>query len=212
MDVTLTTILHQPDWRRTGPIIEQNLAALDVCGLAGELLIVDNSPTPTVPALELAAREERVRLLWNDGYNLYIAGALTRVLREARGTKMAYFCASHGLVHDPTWLADMLAPLEDAEVGATGCVLPCEFNRVAACPADIIEPQLHVQGGFWSARIEVLREIGFGHRFPFEFCDVDLSRRLIAGGYRLANVPTIVSVPDGTIPDPERFKYVHDYR
>ncbi len=36
--------------------------------------------------------------------------------------------------------------------------------------------------------------------------------RLIASGYRLAHVPTIVSVPDGTIPDPERFKYVHDYR
>lgn len=151
-------------------------------------------------------------MLWNDGHNLYIAGALTRVLKEARGKKLAYFCASHGLVHDPTWLADMLAPLDDAEVGAAGYVLPCEFNRVAACPADIIEPQLHVQGGLWSARIDVLREIGFGHRFPFEFCDVDLSRRLIASGYRLANVPTIVSVPDGTIPDPERFKYVHDYR
>lgn len=212
MDVTLTTILYQPNWSRTGPIIEQNLAALDACGVTGELLIVDNSPTPTIPALELAARDDRVRLLWNDGYNLYIAGALSRVLREARGETLAYFCASHGLVHDPTWLADMLAPLDDPEVGAAGCVLPCEFNRVAACPADIIDPQLHIQGGFWSARIEVLREIGFGHRFPFEFCDVDLSRRLIAKGYRLANVRTIVSVPDGTIPDPERFKYVHDYR
>ncbi len=61
MDVTLTTILYQPDWSRTGPIIEQNLAALDACGLKGELLIVDNSPMPTIPALELAARDERVR-------------------------------------------------------------------------------------------------------------------------------------------------------
>lgn len=212
MDVTLTTILYQPDWSRTGPLIEQNLAALDACGLRGELLIVDNSPRPTVPALELAARDPRVRLLWNDGHNLYIAGALSRVLREARGVKLAYFCASHGLVRDPTWLADMLAPLDDPEVGASGCVLPCEFNCVATCPADILEPQQHVQGGFWSARSEVLRAIGFGHRFPFEFCDVDLSRRLIANGYTLANVPTIVSVPDGTIPDPERYKYVHDYR
>lgn len=134
------------------------------------------------------------------------------MVREARGEKLAYFCASHGLVHDPTWLVDMLAPLNNPEVGAAGCVLPCEFNRVAACPADIIEPQQHVQGGFWSARVEVLRAIGFGHRFPFEFCDVDLSRRLMAKGYTLAHVPTIVSVPDGTIPDPERYKYVHDYR
>lgn len=212
MEVTLTSILYQPDWQRTGPIIEQNLAALDACGLAGELLIVDNSPVPTISAIELAARNDRVRVLWNDGYNLYIAGALTRVLREARGSKLVYFCASHGLAHDPTWLADMLAPLDDPDVGAAGCVLPCEFNRVAACPADIIDPQIHVQGGFWSARADVLKQVSFSHRFPFEFCDVDLSRRLIASGYRLANVPTIVSVPDSTIPDPERFKYVHDYR
>lgn len=167
---------------------------------------------PTIPALEFAARNDRVRVLWNDGHNLYIAGALSRMLRAARGSKVAYFCASHGSVHDPTWLIDMLVPLDEPNVGAAGCVRPCEFNRVAACPADIIEPQIHVQGGFWSARIDVLSEVGFGHRFPFEFCDVDLSRRLIAAGYRLADVPTIVSVPDGTIPDPERFKYVHDYR
>jgi GT2 family glycosyltransferase len=212
MDVTLTTILYQPDWSRTGKIIEQNLAALEACGVAGELVIVDNSPAPTTPAIGLAAHDRRVRLLWNDGYNLYIAGALSRVLCEARGRKLVYFCASHGLLHDPTWLADMLAPLDDPKTGAAGCVLPCEFNRVAACPADIIEPQVHVQGGFWSARLDVLSELGFSHRFPFEFCDVDLSRRLIAAGYQLANVPTIISVPGGTIPDPERYKYVHDYR
>jgi hypothetical protein len=162
--------------------------------------------------LGLAAREARVRVLWNDGYNLYVAGALSRAVREARGRTLVYFCASHGLVHDVTWLADMLAPLEEPDVGAAGHVLPCEFNRVAACPADITEPQIHVQGGLWSARIDVLGEIGFSHRFPFEFCDVDLSRRLIAAGYELASVPTVASVPDGTITDPERYKYVHDYR
>jgi hypothetical protein len=106
----------------------------------------------------------------------------------------------------------MLAPLEDPKIGAAGCVLPCELNRVAETPADIIEPQIHVQGGLWSARIDVLGDIGFSHRFPFEFCDVDLSRRLIAAGYELASVPTVVSVPEGAIPDPERYKYVHDYR
>ncbi len=212
MDVTLTTILYQPDWSRTGTIIAQNLAALDACGLAGELLIVDNSPSPTVPALELAARDERVRVLWNDGYNLYIAGALQRVLRVARGRILIYFCASHGLVRDPTWLADLIAPLADPEVGLAGSVYPCEFKCVAAVPEDIIEPELHVQGGVWSARTDLLREIGISHRFPFEFCDVDLSRRILAAGYRLASIPTVVSVAGGIIPDPERYKYVHDYR
>jgi len=160
----------------------------------------------------MAAREERVRLLWNDGYNLYIAGALSRVLQKSRGQNLAYFCATHGLVNDPTWLTDMLAPLDEPGVGVAGCVLPCEFNRVAACPADIIEPQIHVQGGVWSARTAFLREFGFSHRFPFEFCDVDLSRRCLAAGYQLASVPSVVSIAGGVIPDPERYKYVHDYR
>jgi hypothetical protein len=136
---------------------------------------------------------------------------LNRVLQTARGRNLVYFCASHGRAHDPTWLADLLAPLENPQVGAAGCVLPCEFNRVAACPADLIEPQLHVQGGIWAARIDVLQSLGFSHRFPFEFCDVDLSRRLLAAGYHLANVPSIVSVAGGQVPHPERYKYVHDY-
>ena len=212
MDVTLTTILYQPDWSRTGPIIDQNLAALGACGHSGELLIVDNSPMPTIPALELAARDDRVRLLWNDGHNLYIAGALNRVLRVAQSPKLVYFCASHGLARDPTWLNDILMPLDDPAVGAAGCVLPCQFSAVAAVPEDIVDPQHHVQGGVWSARLDVLREIGFSHRFPFEFCDVDLSRRLLAAGYQLASTATIVSVAGGVIPDPERYKYVHDYR
>ncbi|MFV0443114.1 MAG: hypothetical protein ACK5Q5_06055, partial [Planctomycetaceae bacterium] len=130
----------------------------------------------------MAAREDRVRLLWNDSYNLYIAGALTRVIRAARGQNLVYFCATHGLVRDPTWLADLIAPLADPEVGLAGSVYPCEFKCVAAVPEDIIQPELHVQGGVWAARTDLLREIGISHRFPFEFCDVDLSRRMLAAG------------------------------
>ena len=100
----------------------------------------------------------------------------------------------------------------DPAVGLAGHVQPCEFNRVAAVPEDIIEPQVHIQGGVWAGRTELLREIGFSHRFPFEFCDVDLSRRMLAAGYKLHSVPSVVSVAGGIIPDPERYKYVHDYR
>lgn len=34
----------------------------------------------------------------------------------------------------------------------------------------------------------------------------------IAARCELANVATFVPVFDGTIPDPEQYKYVHDYR
>lgn len=211
-DVTLVTVLYRPDWTRTGPIIEQALNALDACQLAGELVVMDNSPSPIVEALALCQARPGCRYVWNQGYNIYIAGALNTAVRLAQATKVLYFCASHGLQNDPTWIADLIEPLDNPSVGAAGSVLPCQFDRVAAVPEDIIDPQHHVQGGVWAARTELLREIGFSHRFPFEFCDVDLSRRLIAAGYELASLPTIVSVAGGVIPDPERYKYVHDYR
>ena len=47
---------------------------------------------------------------------------------------------------------------------------------------------------------------------PFEFCDVDLSRRCLAAGHQLASVPSVVSIACGVIPNPESYKYVHDYR
>jgi GT2 family glycosyltransferase len=212
MDVTLATVLYKPDWSRTGRILRDVLAAADACGLLVELLVIDNSPNPTVEALGLAAAQDRARVIWNQGYNIYLAGALTTAVREARGDAFVYVCASHGIVNDPSWISDLVAPLADPRVGLAGHVQPCEFNRVAAVPEDIVEPQIHVQGGVWTARTGLLREIGFGHRFPFEFCDVDLSRRCLAAGYELASVPSVVSIAGGVIPDPERYKYVHDYR
>lgn len=212
MDVTLVTVLYEPDWERTGRIVEQNLTALEACDLDGELIVVDNSLEPTIPALDFCRNDHRRRYVWNQGYNVYLAGALTQAVRTALSDTLVYCCASHGIVNDPTWIKDLIEPLADPAVGLAGHVHPCEFNRVAAVPEEMIEPQIHVQGGVWAARRDVLREIGFSHRFPFEFCDVDLSRRLLAAGYRLASVPTVVSVAGGKIPDPERYKYVHDYR
>ena len=212
LDVTFTTVLYEPEWRRTGTVVRDVLGSLEACELTGEYLIVDNSPAPTMEAVRLAAEDERVRFVWNQGYNVYLAGALKAAALQAHGRHLVYICASHGLVNDPTWLIDLIAPLADESIALAGHIHPCEFNRVASVPTDIIEPQIHVQGGVWSARTAFLREFGFSHRFPFEFCDVDLSRRCLAAGYQLASVPSIVSVAGGVIPDPEQYKYVHDYR
>ena len=212
MNVSLVTVIYEPDWSVTGRILAQALHALEACDLSGELLIVDNTPSPTGEAQQLAATAARVHHLWNEGYNIFIGGGLTKAVQHANCDAFVYLCASHGRQNDPTWLSDMIAPLVDPQVGLAGHVHPCEFNRVAAVPEDICEPQIHVQGGLWSARTDTLREIGFSHRFPFEYCDVDLSRRMLAAGYALVTVPSIVSVAGGIIPDPERYKYVHDYR
>jgi len=212
MNVSLATVIHEPNWSITGRILQQSLTALEACKLSGELLIIDNGPTPSREAQQIPNGDQRVRYLWNEGYNIYIGGGLTTAVQQASCDAFVYLCASHGMQNDPTWIKDLIAPLVEPQVGLAGHVHPCEFNRVAAVPEDITEPQIHVQGGVWSARTETLRKIGFSHRFPFEFCDVDLSRRMLAAGYALVTVPSIVSVAGGTIPDPERYKYVHDYR
>lgn len=211
MNVSLATVIYEPDWSITGRILQQSLSALESCQLSGELLIIDNGPTPSREAQQIANDDQRVHYLWNEGYNIYIGGGLTKAVQHANCDAFIYLCASHGMQNDPTWIKDLIAPLVDPQVGLAGHVHPCEFNRVAAVPEDITDPQIHVQGGIWSARTETLRKVGFSHRFPFEFCDVDLSRRMLAAGYALVTVPSIVSVAGGTIPDPERYKYVHDY-
>lgn len=212
MNVSLATVIYEPDWSVTGRILQQSLHALESCELHGELLIIDNGPTPSREAQQIANGDQRVHYHWNEGYNIYIGGGLTKAVQQSNCDAFVYLCASHGLLNDPTWIKDLIAPLVDPQVGLAGHVHPCEFNRVAAVPEDITEPQIHVQGGIWSAQTETLRKVGFSHRFPFEFCDVDLSRRMLAAGYALVTVPSIVSVAGGTIPDPERYKYVHDYR
>lgn len=209
MHVSLVTVTYKPDWNATCLLIAANRSSLEACGLSGEILVIDNSPEAIVATSKWC---NKMHYHWNEGYNVYLAGALNQAVSLAHGDAIVYFCASHGLVNDQTWISDLISPLTDPQVGLAGHVQPCEFNRVAAVPEDITEPQIHVQGGVWAARRELLNEFGFSHRFPFEYCDVDLSRRMLAGGYRLASVPTIASVAGGTIPDPENYKYIHDYR
>lgn len=212
MDLTFVSVIYKPNWERTGKIVGDVLMSLEQTDLPGEYLIVDNSPTLTREACDLADKDSRVRVLWNHGYNTYLAGAITRAAECAAGKSLVYCCASHGVTNHFSWITDIIEPLQDERVALAGCVMPCEFNRVAECQADIINPQIHVQGGVWSARTEFIRSFGLSHRFPFEFCDVDLSRRAIAAGYRLADVSSICSLPSGIVSNPAKYKYIHDYK
>lgn len=212
LDVTFTTVLYESDWERTCGRVCAVLKSLQSCGLTGEYLIVDNSSMPTPGASLLAVENKRVQYTWNQGYNIYLAGALELAVSQAKGQTFVYVCASHGVVKDDTWLTDLISSVRNESTALAGSVQPCEFNRVASVPDDIVEPQVHVQGGIWASRTKFLQKIGFSHRFPFEFCDVDLSRRCLVAGYDLVDVPSIASVADGTVPESKPYKYIHDYR
>ena len=211
-DVTIISVFYAPAPSRVQQVTRQALDAFDACGMAGEVLLVDNSPSASTDVARMGCEFARVRTIWNDGYNLYLAGALNRAIDEAQGEHVVYLCASHGTAIDPTWIEDLLRPLQHHAIALSGHVQPCQFDRVARVPADVIEPQIHVQGGVWAARTDLLREIRFDHRFPFEFCDVDLSRRCLSAGYELADVPTVRSLAAGTLPHTDGVKFIHDYR
>lgn len=78
-----------------------------------------------------------------------------------------------------------------------------------------VPTQQHIQGGVWVAKREVLEAIGgFDHlSFPHYFGDVELCLRMQCHGYRLMDVPEMISAysPAQHIPDPSKYAFAHHY-
>jgi len=180
--------------------------SLEASGLAGTVSVIDNSARPNrIP------RHQRRKYTWNQGYNITMGGAINQAVAMADTEAVAYVCERHTTINDHSWLRDMIEAIESPDVGMSGSVQPCHFCCVAQNANDIIEPQIHVQGGVWAARRETFSRFGFSYRWPQTFADVDISRRMLASGLSLANVPSVSCVGGGTIDRPGRFKIVHDY-
>lgn len=206
--VTVVCVLCE----QRGPAVMQRLddvmktiEALPV-SIFGKMIVIDNSGT----SIDMPYNPSR-EYYWNRGYNLSLGGALNQALMLTTTDAIAYVCERHGGMNSTDWLTDILTPLENENVGMSGSVQPCDFSKVAQSSDDIIEPQIHIQGGIWAARASTLRHFGFGYRFPMVFADVDISRRMLAAGFELADVPTVAAVASGRIENREQFKYVHDY-
>ena len=191
--------------------INDAFGSIEECGIEGELILIDNSPEPSV-RVEAFCTSWSGKYHWCQGYNTYVSGAWQLALdRYCTGDIFVYVCPAHGRMLDPTWIVDITNPFTAPQNAAAGDVRPCCYKCVAAVPEDIRDPQIHVQGAVAAYRVDAIRKVGgFGYRFPFEYSDVDISRRLLHGGYQLVHIPTIASVASGVVKN-RGYKYIHDY-
>jgi hypothetical protein len=180
--------------------------------LDAELIVVDNSAA-RLDRLANAVMDNgafAAHYCWQGGQNLMYGPSLNLAVSLARHPYLLYACANHGRSFDPTWPLDLLQPLIDDGAGTVAMAgslqasgPPLNLGFPAALPA------VHVQGGVFAARSEILRAHPYPDgRYAHWGADVYESFQLMKAGLRLADVPMVKSVwraapGDGT------WKYVH---
>lgn len=177
-----------------------------------ELIVIDTSPQSSKAVKSLV--HYRGVYKWCDGYNILYGGSLNLAVRIASGEALVYFSARHGRQFDPTWLDDIIEPLHDPKCGMAGSIQPCDWMPIHSPDRDRDTtglPAIHVQGGIWAARLEIMQQFPYSPYFWQVYSDVWHSWRLQKSGYSLIDVPTIRAVAGGAIPMRHTYKYVVDY-
>ena len=173
-----------------------------------EIICIDNDPAPSRELLDCLARitTTPARYIWNGGANLKIAAAKNQIYANATHPIAVYLCANHGRMFDPTWLEDLIRPFENhPKVALTGTMTPYTL-------ADIGEGDgtgYFVQGGVLGVRVETLRKHPLSSTYPHAASDKWISRDLVKHGYQIANVASVKSVWQRSLPARHRYKYVH---
>ena len=180
--------------------------------LDAELIIVDNS-VARLDRLANAVLENGTfdaDYRWQGGENLMYGPSLNLAVSLARHPYLLYACANHGQSFDPTWPWDLLQPLVNdgtGKVAMTGSLRPSCAPAALGFPACL--PAVHVQGGVFAARTELLRSHPYPDgQYAHWGSDVYHSFRLMQAGWRLVDVPTVNSVWR-TDPGDGTWKYVH---
>jgi GT2 family glycosyltransferase len=159
-----------------------------------EIVLVDNGSTDAT--LErVRAFGEAVRVVREPARGA--SAARNRGIREARGEVVVFTDAD--CVVEPGWIAGVVAPLGDREVGAVGGPILSRdggnrierFGEVIHDQRRAIEEEEYpyVASGNWASRREVVIAAGlFDEALP-RGQDVDLAWRIVQRGYRLVYAP-----------------------
>ncbi len=179
---------------------------------AFELIVIDNS-SHRLDALAdiVAALPWKSRYLWHDGRNLLYGPSLNLAAGLAEYPFILYACATHGRMHDPTWIEDLMAPMwSDERIAMCGHLYPSGAPGLLGF-VDSGQPRLHIQGGVLAARADTIRRFPYHEReWAHGGSDVWQSYRLMQEGFVLHDVPTVFSGWMMVAP-PGPWKYVHDY-
>jgi GT2 family glycosyltransferase len=184
-------------------------------GLDAELIVIDNSETTSVQLADALITAEidgiRTRYQWQLGNNLWYGPAMNAAINLASRPYLLYVCTNHGFSRDPSWAMDLLTPLvqdDTRTVAMTGCLQAAGPPEAHGFPATL--PQIHVQGGVFAARRDVLRAFPYPDgEYAHWGADIHVCFTLMNAGFTLVDVPTVRSVWRTAAGDDE-WKYVHE--
>jgi GT2 family glycosyltransferase len=182
--------------------------------LDAELIVIDNSAERSFRLVD-GVNAAGGRYCWQQGRNLMYGPAMNLAVELATKPYVLYLCTEHGYARDPTWPLDLLKPLVDdyaGKIAMTGCIRSSGPPTNLGFPADL--PEIHVQGGVFAARRDVLRAFPYPTEvYPHLGSDVYECFQLMAAGFQLVDVPTIRSEWRKAVwrklPGARSWKYVH---
>jgi hypothetical protein len=212
--VTAVMIAHNEEERSLTRFLRDLLPSLWLLRplLDTEIIVIDNSERRS-DRLANAVLDNggfAASYRWNQGRNLMYGPSLNVAATMAARPYLLYVCAAHGQMYDPTWAWDLLATLVDdlsGDVAMSGSLRPS--GSPAAMGFSESLAQVHVQGGLFCARTDVLRAHPYEEGdYAHWGSDVYQGFQLMAAGYRLADVPTVRSVWRSAI-EGRHWKYVH---
>lgn len=193
--------------------------ALIHTGLPYRVTVIDNSAAHN-PTLAAAFKAD---YLWQEGENRQYGPSINIAVARIPSDFILYACSRHGQAFDPSWVQDLLTPMQtDPTVGMCGFLMGsnspegvahvtgCEWVKEKYRFEDGVHQ--HVQGGVFMARTETML------KFPYPsepalahlYTDHVITWAMEKGGYRVVDVPTICSVWRSTVHQTNGLKYIHD--
>jgi hypothetical protein len=212
--VTAVMIAHNEEERSLTRFLRDLLPSLWLLRpmLDAEIIVIDNSEVRSdrLANAVLGNGAFAAAYRWNEGENLMYGPSLNVATIMATRPYLLYACAAHGQMYDPTWAWDLLATLvydPGGDVAMCGSLWP-SGPPTAMGFSESLTP-VHVQGGLFCARTDVLRAHPYEEGdYAHWRSDVYQSFQLMAAGYRLADVPTVRSVWRSAV-ETQHWKYVH---
>ena len=184
------------------------------------LVVVDNLSGDETRRLLVAEQRRRpsMTLVLND-QNAFVGPGTNRAMAEGSSDVVIYVCGKEGFALAPGWeLPFVHALAEDPTVGLAGtlCHAPSyltgkdypsgvrlfdRFRNPAFAAENPDRPFEHVQGGLFAIRRAMVDAIGgYSDAVPHDYTDVEFSYYAESEGWRLAEVPGILSLYRKTRP------------
>ncbi len=177
-----------------------------------QIIIVDNSDKDKRPSYQFFEKYQLNHAIFWPGVNLMYGPAMNLALKACEYPYIIYMCSNHGRMYNPTWIDDLTDPImQDERVAMTGSFYPSCSPVDLGFPSHL--PQIHVQGGVFAARTEIMQAHPYSTKQNLIHWGSDIyqSFQLLNAGFILKDVPTIKSVWRQVVDLPEKWKYVHDY-